>query len=117
TAEYNARRITCIHSKTPPKEGRVFIAVYSRVAEGLSDEEFRGFIKMFGDTKTGIKREGNIVEVYAQSDLSILRLKADIEKEKRLEIEGDEPEARSALLMVNSKELGLPIIERAILLK
>jgi hypothetical protein len=117
TAEYNARRITCIHSKTPPKEGRVFVAVYSRVAEGLSDEEFRGFIKMFGDTKTGIKREGNIVEVYAQSDLSILRLKADIEKEKRLEIEGDEPEARSALLRVNSKELGLPIIERAILLK
>lgn len=117
TDEFNARRITCIHSKTPPKDGRVFIAVYSKVAEGLNEDGFRDFVRKFNSIKTGIKREGSIIEVFAQGGSANLQLKSDIEKEKRIEIEGDEPKARSALLLVNSKELGLPIIERAISLK
>jgi len=115
--EYGARRITCVHSEKPPKEGRVFIAVYSKVAEGLTEDGFKDFVKKFNNVKTDIKRDGNIIEVSALSESAKLRLKADIEKEKRLIIEGDDPQARSALLMVNSKELGLPIIERAISLK
>lgn len=114
TAEFNARRITCIHSKTPPKNGRAVIAVYSMVAEDLNESGFQDFIKKFNNVKTAIKRDGSIVEISAQSDTANLKLKADIEKERRIEIEGDDPAARSAILMVNSKELGLPIIERAI---
>jgi len=114
TAEFNARRITCIHSKTPPKNGRAVIAVYSMVAEDLNESGFQDFIKKFNNVRTAIKRNGSIVEISAQSDTAKLKLKADIEKERRIEIEGDDPAARSAILMVNSKELGLPIIERAI---
>ncbi len=111
--KFGARRITCVHSLNPP-QGRATVATYVRVGDNLNETQIKEFKNIFSKIKPNITVEKDNLDISINGLISTLRLKLDLNKEKHLLIEGEEPEAKNALLMVNSKELGIPLLDKAI---
>jgi hypothetical protein len=111
-AKWKVRRLTCVHSMKPP-EGRTTVAVWARVAEGLDEAGFDAFRGAFARAKASVLVEGDTVDVVAQGLAGPLRVKADLAKEERLSLEGAEAGAGDALLSVDGREVGAPILDRA----
>lgn len=103
--EWGAMRMSVVHSKKAP-EGRGTAAVWIRAAEGLTDESFQEFRVAFCNADLGVEREGGRVSITAGGLVAPLRLVADVEAGRRLEIEGGEPSLKGALLCVNGRDLG-----------
>lgn len=114
--EFGARRITCIHSLAPPN-GRATVATFVRVAEDLDEIKFKEFRKQFSAAKANIIRNNNVLDVSVDGLVSKLRLAVDLERESRLTIDGAEQLDKNALLTVNAKEIGAPLLDKAISLE
>ncbi|MBM4155545.1 MAG: hypothetical protein FJ221_11035 [Lentisphaerae bacterium] len=111
-AKWKVRRMTCVHSTAPPA-GRTAVAVWARAAEGLDDAGFAAFREAFARAKASVLVEGDTVDVVAPGLAGPLRVKADLAKEERLALEGAEDGADAALLTVDGREIGAPILDRA----
>ncbi len=90
------------------------MAVYAQVAEGLDDDGFIRFRREFASRSVKTEAAGDVVTVQVGEKDEVLRIRADLTKEERVELTGAEPWAASALLAVDGEELGAPILERAI---
>ncbi|MCX7819587.1 MAG: hypothetical protein N2652_10355 [Kiritimatiellae bacterium] len=112
-SQWGARRLTWVHSTSPPA-GRQAVAVYARVAEGLDDRGFDDFRRSFASARIGVEAAGDHVRVEVSGAETILRVCADLAKEERRELVGEEPWAASALLAVDGAEIGASVLRRAL---
>jgi hypothetical protein len=106
-------RLTAVHSEQKP-QGRITAALWTRVADNLDDAKFADFRKAFATAKPTVKRDAATLDVQVPGLSGTLRLTADLKAEKRLAIEGAAPGPRNYLLEVNGRELGAPLLDRAI---
>ncbi len=111
--DWNAQRLSWVHSRRPPA-GVHAIATEIRVSEGLSDDAFEEFRKRFVFQKPNVTIQGSRVTIESADSASPIRLVADIERCERIQLDGAESWAADALLAVDGKELGRPILERVL---
>ncbi len=105
--KFGAMTLTVIHSSMKPEKGRGTVAVRARVGEGLDEAGFAKFRREFAEAQGKVVYETPVLDVAAGG----LRLRADLEKQERLECEGEEANAADFLLAVDGKELGREIFK------
>ena len=112
-AKWNTMRLTAVHSEQKPT-GRIACALWVRVVENLDEAQFAAFRKTFADAKPIVKHDAATLDVKVPGQAGALRLKADLKKEKCLALEGAQTGPVNYLLEVNGRELGAPLLDRAI---
>ena len=111
--KWKTMRLTAVHSEEKPR-GRMLTALWTRVAENLDDAKFAAFRSFFAAAKTNVKRDSATLDVKVPGLTGALHLKADLKKEKPLTLEGATRGPEKYLLEVNGKEVGAPLLDRAI---
>ena len=112
-AKWKTMRLTAVHSEEKPR-GRVMTALWMRVAENLDDAKFAAFRHAFAAAKPVVKHDSASLDVKVPGLSGALHLKADLKTEKLLVREGAARGPDNYLLEVNSRELGAPLLDRAI---
>ena len=112
-AKWKTMRLTAVHSEQKPT-GRIACALWVRVVENLDEAQFAAFRKTFADAKPIVKHDAATLDVMVPGQAGALRLKADLKKEKCLALEGAQAGPVNYLLEVNGRELGAPLLDRAI---
>lgn len=115
-AKWKTMRLTAVHSEEKPR-GRVLTALWTRVAENLDEAKFAAFRRAFATARPSVKRDNTTLEVKVPGLSGALRLKADLKKEKALVLEGAARGPEKYLLEVNGREIGAPLLDRAIALE
>jgi hypothetical protein len=114
-AKTKTMRLTAVHSEQKPA-GRVTCALWARVAENLDEAKFAAFRRAFAAAKPDVQRAGATLAVQVPGLAGMLRLKADLQAEKRLASEGATPGPEKYVLEINGRELGAPLLDRALAL-
>ncbi len=109
-------RLTAVHSEQKPR-GRITCALWVRVAENLDDAKFAAFRQTFAAARPAVQRDGDTLDVQVSGLAGALRLKANLQQEKRLALEGASSGPAAHVLEVNGRELGAPLLDRAIALE
>jgi hypothetical protein len=112
-AKWKTMRLTAIHSEQRPR-GRVATVLWTRVAEQLDDAKFAAFRHAFAAGQPAVKLDGATLDVKVPALAGAMRLKADLKAEKPLVREGAARGPENYLLEVNGRELGAPLLDRAL---
>lgn len=108
-----AVRMTALLSETAPTN-RAVAAVWMRVAEQLDEAGFDRFRRSFAEGSPSVTHAGNRVDIAVPGFDGHLRLVADLAKRERVAREGAEAGADDCMLKVDGREIGRPILERAL---
>jgi hypothetical protein len=101
-----ARRLTVVHSPARPT-GRGTTVVWMRVADGLNDARFAEFRRDFGRAKGSARLRGGDLTVEVAGNGAPLRIRANLLKEDRQELAGQEPDG---LLAINGEDVGRELL-------
>ena len=112
-AKWKTMRLTAVHTEQRP-HGRVSAALWTRVAENLDDAKFAAFRKAFAAAQPAVKHTATTLDVQVPGLSGALRLKADLKKEEPLVRNGAARGPENYLLEVNGRELGAPLLDRAL---
>jgi hypothetical protein len=112
-AKWKTMRLTAVHTDQRPR-GRVAAALWTRVAENLDDAQFAAFRAAFAAAQPAVKHEGTTLDVKVPGLAGALRLKVDRKTEQPLVREGAARGPGNYLLEVNGRELGAPLLDRAL---
>lgn len=115
-AAWKAMRLTAVHAERRP-QGRVTAVLWVRAVENLGDVGFSAFRRTFAAATPLVNLAGTLLDVQVPGQAGALRLAVDLEAEKALAIEGAAPEPEDLILEVNGRELGAPLLDRALAIR
>jgi hypothetical protein len=101
-----ARRLTIVHSEGPP-HGRGTTLAWFRVADGLNENEFSRFRRAFASASATVRLHEGELRATVKGAVGALVIEADIDKEVRHKLAGEEPDA---LLSINGEDVGKEIL-------
>jgi hypothetical protein len=104
-----ANRLTVVHAEGTD-QGRGITAVWLRVADGLDDAGFTAFRREFATAKADATHKGDTLSLEAAGRQGLIRIEADLAKGERRRLEGGEPGAEAALLLVNGRDVGRELL-------
>jgi hypothetical protein len=115
-ANINAQRFTAVLADRTPR-GRVTAAVWVRAADDIvSDESFATFradCLRDRDRMAVASGAGRSLDVRVPGLLAPLRVAVDLEPERRLALEGGEPEMEIGILTFDGRDVGAALLNEA----
>lgn len=105
----SAKRLTFVHAQGMPW-GKGTLAIWLRAAEDLTPEAETSFRKAFAEAPVQVERRGALLRLRVQGLETPLGLEVDTEIGRVLNALGRQPEAQSALLSVNGRDLGRELL-------
>jgi hypothetical protein len=115
-AAWKAMRLTAVHAERRP-QGRATAVLWVRAAENLGDAGFAALRRAFAAATPRVKLAGTVLDAQVPGQAGTLRLVVDLQAEKALAIEGAAPEPEDLVLEVNGRELGAPLLDRALAIR